>query len=123
MPGTAKSVAKKLNLRKHRKYKLYKPEYNIKLGTYYFRDMLEQSNHQVVLAAASYNAGKHRVKKWLPEKTMEADSWVETIPFKETREYVSAILAYTAIYQYRLSQPVQRLSEYMKQIQHPEIEL
>jgi soluble lytic murein transglycosylase len=32
---------------------------------------------------------------------MPADIWIETIPYKETREYVTNVLAYALIYQQR----------------------
>ena len=44
------------------------------------------------------------MKRWLPaSETMEADRWIDTIPFTETRRYVRAVLAYAAIYEKRLS--------------------
>jgi soluble lytic murein transglycosylase len=36
---------------------------------------------------------------------MPMDIWIETIPFKETREYVKAVLAYYQIYNIRMNQP------------------
>jgi len=56
-------------------------------------------------ADAAYNAGPHRVNAWLPENNvLPADVWVDTIPFTETREYVRAILAYTALFEWKLNQ-------------------
>ena len=54
------------------------------------------------LATAAYNAGPHRVDKWLPASPMPADVWIATIPFRETRDYVRRVLAYRAIYADRL---------------------
>ena len=48
------------------------------------------------MALAGYNAGPHRVERWRRE--MSADQWIESLPFKETRDYVQAVLAYTVIY-------------------------
>ncbi|MBF0263834.1 MAG: transglycosylase SLT domain-containing protein [Gammaproteobacteria bacterium] len=114
MPRTGKQVARKNNIRFKNKYQLYKPEYNIKIGTKYLQSMMNKYQEQIILASGAYNAGPHRVKKWLPkDKAIAAENWIETIPFKETRNYVSAILMYRAIYQYRLAQPVTRLKEAM----------
>ncbi len=119
MPKTGKEIARKLHLPFANKTDLYKPDFNVKIGTHYLKAMLDKHNEQSILASAAYNAGKHRVKAWLPEKnSLEADSWIETIPFTETREYVTAILAYTAIYQYRLSKPIIRLRDKMPMITH-----
>jgi soluble lytic murein transglycosylase len=76
---------------------------NIKYGSYYFKKLLQQFNGNHVLATAAYNAGPNRVKRWLPEsKSLPGDIWIETIPYKETRAYVSSVLLYALIYQQRL---------------------
>lgn len=99
MPKTGKELAK-LSHEPIKHYSdLLKPEKNIRLGSKYIRMILDQHQQNHVLAAAAYNAGPHRVIKWLPEYDMPADSWIETIPFKETREYVQNVLTYTVIYQ------------------------
>jgi soluble lytic murein transglycosylase len=57
------------------------------------------------LATASYNAGPYRVNTWLKDKPkLPADIWIETIPYKETREYVKSVLAYQQIYQVKSQQ-------------------
>lgn len=117
MPATGKYVAKKLKLPYKNKSQLYSADFNLKLGTNYLQNMLTKFHQQPVLASAAYNAGGHRVKAWLPKKkAIKAIDWVESIPFKETREYVSAILAYTAIYQHRLGKPVTRLTHRMPDV-------
>ena len=63
------------------------------------------------LATASYNAGPHRVKRWLPaEKKMSADVWVDTIPFDETRKYVRRVMAYSTVYEWKMAQKTTRLT-------------
>ncbi len=58
-----------------------------------------------MLATASYNAGPYRVKRWLKDaKILPADIWIETIPYKETRNYVKSVLAYQEIYQHKPGQ-------------------
>ncbi|AWB66477.1 lytic murein transglycosylase [Saccharobesus litoralis] len=95
MPATAKQVAgRKLSSRK-----LYDPSTNIKLGTKYLRQLLNKVDDELPLAIASYNAGYHRVRKWVPQgEEMDLDLWIETIPYKETREYVKSVLAYQQVY-------------------------
>jgi soluble lytic murein transglycosylase len=78
---------------------------NIKLGTKYLRNLLDMSEGNQVVATASYNAGPYRVKSWLKNsESLPADIWIETIPFKETREYVKSVLAYQQIYQIKAGQ-------------------
>ncbi|MBF0470544.1 MAG: transglycosylase SLT domain-containing protein [Gammaproteobacteria bacterium] len=102
MPQTAKEVAKKLGMG-YRRSALTQPKTNITYGSRYLRMMLDRFDNNMVLATAAYNAGPHRVKRWLPEKgRIEAELWVETIPFRETRGYVKRVLSYAVIYAKRL---------------------
>ena len=99
MPGTAKQLARKKVSTKE----LLNAKSNIKLGTKYLRNLLDRHDGNQVLATAAYNAGPYRVKSWLKDSTsLPADVWIETIPFKETREYVKSVLAYQQIYQQKV---------------------
>ncbi len=103
MPGTAKLQAKFSRVLYHRKSQLLSPAFNIKLGTGYLDRMLDKFDDNLAVAAAAYNAGPHRVKHWV-NKELPQDQWIETIPYRETRNYVKNVLAYTVIYQHHLSQ-------------------
>ncbi|MDC3024053.1 lytic transglycosylase domain-containing protein [Alphaproteobacteria bacterium] len=98
MPRTARITAKKINHKYIRKSLTTNPSYNIKLGTYYFKEMLNKFNGSYVLALASYNAGPNRVKRWLktygdPRKNeIDEVTWIELIPISETRNYVQRVL-------------------------------
>ncbi|MCN4144519.1 MAG: transglycosylase SLT domain-containing protein [Thiohalomonas sp.] len=117
MPATGKVIAHKLKVKYNSKNQLLSPETNVKFGTKYLNMMLDKFHDQPALASAAYNAGGHRVRAWLPkDKDMSADRWIESIPFKETREYVSSILAYTAIYEHRLGLPQTRLTSIMPDV-------
>jgi len=105
MPGTAKLQAKHSKVLYHQTSQLYKPSMNIRLGTGYLEQMLQHFDNNLAVAAAAYNAGPHRVKHWVTNHLPQAQ-WIETIPFRETREYVKNVLAYSVIYQQRLSQQV-----------------
>ena len=102
MPQTGKQIAKDLNERWSGKNSLYDPVKNLKYGSYYYQKLLNQFNGHYAIALAAYNAGPNRVKKWLPDESVPADIWIETIPFHETREYVTTVLVYAMIYQQRL---------------------
>jgi len=98
MPRTAKG----LGYKKDSATNLLDSGKNIKLGTKYLRNLLDMSEGNQVIATASYNAGPYRVRSWLKNsESLPADIWIETIPFKETREYVKSVLAYQQIYQTR----------------------
>ena len=101
MPSTAKSVSRHQRI-KYSKKRLLEPAYNIQLGSLYLKELLKQYKGNRVLATAAYNAGPGNVRRWLKGFTGPMDIWVENIPFKETKEYVQRVLAYSTIYSYRL---------------------
>jgi soluble lytic murein transglycosylase len=108
MPNTAKFIAKK----KVKRNKLFTPETNIQYGTDYLSYLLKNVEGNEVIAAASYNAGMSRVKKWLKTgKPLPADIWIETIPFKETRNYVKSVMAYRQIYSNLLGNPENKFKQ------------
>ncbi|ASJ75968.1 transglycosylase SLT domain-containing protein [Granulosicoccus antarcticus] len=115
MPATAKYVAG-LQGKRNWKGDLTDSATNIGFGTYYLRHVMNKFNDHQVLATASYNAGPSRVDQWLRDSSIEADIWIDTIPFTETRRYVRAVLAYAAIYDYHLRGTAQRLSEKLRPI-------
>lgn len=103
MPYTAKQIARKLNEPFHTTAQLTNPPLNIRLGSAYLKQIYKDFDENMILATAAYNAGPSRVKQWLPKNDrIEADIWIETIPFYETREYVKAVLVYRLIYQHHL---------------------
>ncbi len=114
MPGTAKDVAKSLNIKSPSGSALLQPKVNVQLGSKYLRLMLDRYDNQQVLATASYNAGPHRVKRWLPPKEkMSADVWVDTIPYDETRKYVRRVMAYSTVYEWKIANKATRLQSRM----------
>jgi soluble lytic murein transglycosylase len=121
MPSTGKAVAKTLNYPMAGNAQLLEPDTNIHLGTYYLRQVLDRFDNHAVLATAAYNAGPHRVSSWFPEQgAIDADIWVESMPFRETRLYVRRVMAYTVFYEQRLENSITRLREQMPPIApHP----
>jgi len=101
MPQTAKHLAG----RTVRPEQLMNPNFNIDMGTEYLNYLMKANDNNLVFATASYNAGYSRVKSWMPKgQQLELDVWIENIPFKETRDYVKAVLTYYQIYNIRMKQ-------------------
>ena len=117
MPATARFIARKEKLKTPHRSQLVRPEVNIRLGTAYLNHVFRKLGEHQVLATAAYNAGPHRVVKWLPERTLPADIWVELIPYNETRRYTERVLSYAAIYDQRMQRPLQRLASRMPPVQ------
>ncbi len=112
MPATARQVALALEprLKAPAVPKILDPAINITLGSTYLASLRDRFGH-AVLATAAYNAGPHRVERWLPEDCTDADLWILSIPFDETRDYVERVLAYRVIYAARLGLEPVRLSD------------
>jgi soluble lytic murein transglycosylase len=103
MPETGQQIARKLNEPWQAENSLFNPDVNIKYGAFYYKQLLTRFDGHFALAMAAYNAGPNRVSKWLPnDKSVPADIWIETIPYKETRKYVMSVLSYSIIYQQRI---------------------
>lgn len=101
MPGTAKEIGERLYT-VYQEDRLFDPEFNIDLGTYYVRQVLEMMDGDAELAAAGYNGGPYRIRRWHRENTKPRDQFIEGMPLSETRNYVKrvAILrsSYRALY-------------------------
>jgi soluble lytic murein transglycosylase len=97
LPKTAKLLAKQKRL-KYTKNKLFEPDYNIELGTYYFKGLVQLTGAPEY-ALAAYNAGEDRIALWKSERTYEEiPELVESIPFSETRDYVQIVLRNATLY-------------------------
>jgi hypothetical protein len=93
MPYTAKAIAKSLNMRPPRIHDLYQPDTNIKLGVNYMESVFAQFDNNIIFAVASYNAGPTIVKVWKNkfQTYRDADEFIESIPYEETRNYVKKV--------------------------------
>jgi soluble lytic murein transglycosylase len=97
MPGTARWTAKRIGFE-------WTPEMatdrriNLKLGTTYLKLVLDDFGGSAPLAAAAYNAGPSRSRRWREGGTLEPAAWAETIPFNETRDYVKKVMSNTTLY-------------------------
>lgn len=111
MPATARQVAQELTPARASlgRTEILDPELNIALGSTYLAWMRDRFGH-AALATAAYNAGPHRVASWQPADCTDADLWILSIPFAETRGYVERVLAYRVIYGARLGLEPIRLS-------------
>jgi soluble lytic murein transglycosylase len=108
MPATAQWTAKKVGL-PYRPGTITDRDVNLQLGTAYLRRVLDTFEGSLPMAAAAYNAGPNRVRRWREGPPAEAAAWVESIPFNETRDYVKKVLSNAAEYALQLGHPAQAL--------------
>jgi soluble lytic murein transglycosylase len=98
MPGTAKWTAKKIGLKNFHAEQLHQRETNIAIGTAYLKLVLDNFQGSMPMAAAAYNAGPSRSRKWRNGPLLEGAIWAECVPFSETRDYVKKVLSNTTLY-------------------------
>ena len=109
LPSTAAITAKSIGFTG--KFDLYNAEHNLRLGTAHLGHLSSKYAGSPILMTAAYNAGPNAVARWKNELYQRyPDLWLETIPYKETREYVTSVLAFSVIYDWRLDGKLQRLS-------------
>ncbi|MEJ2119385.1 MAG: lytic transglycosylase domain-containing protein [Alphaproteobacteria bacterium] len=109
MPRTASIVARDRRLRWRRgRNRLFDPALNISLGQKYLNFLLARDdiNGNIIYAVAGYNAGPGAVSKWHTNVDHRNDPllFLESIPYRETRGYVTRVLANLWAYRERLSQ-------------------
>ena len=98
MPATAKWTAKKIGLKNFQTEQLNHRDTNIAIGTTYLKLVLDSFQGSMPLAAAAYNAGPSRSRRWRNGPALEGAIWAECVPFTETRDYVKKVLANTTLY-------------------------
>ena len=111
LPETGRRLAREISHPYSGRATLTDSASNIRLGTMYLRKMSDRFDDNRVLATAAYNAGPLSVEAWLPDaRQLDARIWIENIPYNETRSYVRRVLTADAIFHWRLTGKIRRLS-------------
>ena len=114
LPGTGAEVARKLGVPWAGGESLYDADTNIVLGTAYLRQLMDKYGGKPYLVMAGYNAGPAPLNRWMTQRpAMDADVWIETISYKETRDYVGRVLSFSTVYDWRLNGDATRISDRM----------
>ncbi|MCO5055770.1 lytic transglycosylase domain-containing protein [Thermomonas sp.] len=114
LPSTGATLARRLGVALPSAEALYDADTSITLGTAYLRQLMDRFNGKPYLVIAGYNAGPGAANRWLTQRpNLEPDFWIETIGYKETREYVARVLGFSTIYDWRLDGNARRVSDRM----------
>ena len=97
MPATARWTARKLGI-DYTRERITDRDTNLHLGTGYLKLVLDDFQGSQVLAAAAYNAGPNRSRRWREGPVLEPAVWAENVPFNETRDYVKKVLSNAVMY-------------------------
>lgn len=98
IPDTARRAARRFGLPEPSRADLLVPATNITLGAAELRSLLDRFSNQLPVALAGYNAGPNAALRWLPENALDADVWIENIPYNETRDYVQRVLWHSIVF-------------------------
>lgn len=107
--STAKTTARQHRLPYSRSRMTTDINYSARLGALHLHDLLRQYDGSYIMAAAAYNAGPSRVRKWIstygdPRKgDIDPIDWLESLPFSETRNYVHRVMENLEVYRARLN--------------------
>ncbi|MDE2496291.1 MAG: lytic transglycosylase domain-containing protein, partial [Xanthomonadaceae bacterium] len=103
LPGTAELVARRSGLPYDGGASLYDPAINIPLGTQYLADLAVRFDGSPWLASAAYNAGPGNAQRWVDARgNLDPEAFILTIPFNETRDYVTRVMSFATLYGWRL---------------------
>ena len=100
MPATGEWVARNAGIADFERSRLQDPDVNIAIGTWYLSHLMKRFQGDTVLVSAAYNAGPEAVAAWTGRNgaARDAATFVETIPYVETRGYVKKVLRNHAEY-------------------------
>jgi len=118
-PATAIAVSRRSNLPDFGRDSLFDPAIAIKLGALYVRELLGRYQGQLDQSLAAYNAGPMSVARWMPPATLDADIWLENIPYTETRGYVQHILEHIVAFAAMRGAELPRLSTLLTPVGPP----
>lgn len=117
MPSTARLIANRIRVGTPSSRDLVDPDANIHLASHHLAALMARHNGHRALVAAAYNAGEHRLKRWVKDaEGMPTDVWIERIPFRETRDYVKGVIAFNHIYDRLLGETPSVLADHERRI-------
>lgn len=119
MPSTAVAVARRWHLSLPGRDGLFDPSSAVPLGAVYLRELLDRYGEQLALSLAAYNGGPASIGRWLPPTRMDADIWIENIPYNETRGYVQHILEHIVAFASVRGAQAPRLATLLSQVEPP----
>jgi soluble lytic murein transglycosylase len=96
--GTARATAQRWKLPVPQRADLFDADVGITLGAARLADLLVQFDAELPAALGAYNAGDAAAARWLPEKPIDSDVWIENIPYDETRAYVRRVLWHSLVF-------------------------
>lgn len=100
MPATGKGIAGQLGIQDYSDIILLDPEINIKMGTFYLRQQLDNFDQNLFYCLGAYNGGPGKMSEWISKRgSMDIDEFIESISYEQTREYIKIVMGNYYFYQ------------------------
>ena len=116
MPATGRDLARRLKIRRFHRGMLFNPDINIRMGTWYMKDLMNRFENNHALVAGAYNGGPGRMQRWLDAKKIsDLDEFIEDIGLTQTRRHIKKVLDSYAIYQELYPKPKSSAAEKSQQ--------
>ncbi|HLF09956.1 MAG TPA: transglycosylase SLT domain-containing protein [Gammaproteobacteria bacterium] len=116
LPETARRIAREWQQPIPQPADLLDPAVNVRLAASHLRTLIDRFDDQLVVALAGYNAGPLAAQRWLPDRPIDSDVWVENIPYNETREYVQRVLWHSVVFGWLPNGRSQNTESWLRQI-------
>ena len=115
-PATAAAIARRWHVPAPSRDALFDPAVALKFGALYLRELLDKYGGQLDQSLAAYNAGPNPLARWLPPNPMDADIWIENIPYTETRGYIQHIVEHIVAFAAMRDAALPRVSSLLPKI-------
>jgi len=100
MPSTGEGIAKQIGISNYNVNILLDPEINIRMGTFYLRQQLDNFGQNKFYCLGAYNGGPGRMSDWVSKRgNMDTDEFIESISYEQSREYVKKVMGNYYFYQ------------------------
>jgi len=100
MPSTGEGIAAQTGISDFSVNALLDPEINIKMGTFYLRQQLDNFNQNKFYCLGAYNGGPGRMSGWVSARgNMDTDEFIESISYEQSREYIKKVMGNYYFYQ------------------------
>lgn len=116
VPDTARRTASAWKQPKPTPDALFDPNVAIVLGAAQLSTLVDRFGGQTVVALAAYNAGPNAASRWIPPQPVEADVWIENIPYNETRTYVQRIVWHNLVFNWLKNGEPQKADGWLRDV-------
>lgn len=100
MPTTGEVIARQIGISNYYTNLLLDPDINIRMGTYYLRQQLDNFGQNEFYCVGAYNGGPGRMSGWVSERgDMDIDEFIESVSYEQSREYIKIVMGNYYFYQ------------------------